>query len=372
MRQELAELAPVRERVREYVAKHVPDSLIGSGQYEDLLKVDRLLSGAGYLCHMWPVEYGGNGSSPLEALVVQQELSRCGIALSESPSRLGVRNFAPALIRLGSEEQKRSHLPAIRAVRTIWCQGFSEPDAGSDLASLRTEARITGGTVTISGRKIWTTNAQHADMCAVLARISREPRHRNLVYVMVPMHQPGITVRPLEQIDGRSRFNEVTFDDATAPEANIVGEIGAGWQAAMTTLAAERSLGIISTHATCERYLAEIAHMLSRGKAQHFAGRLGDCVARVAGIETLAYNIAYLLQSGKDIGSLSSAAKNWHSSTLQAVVDLGADVAYATDDLAQDRWFARRVTVIKDSIVGGTAQIQLNIIANRQLGLPRV
>jgi alkylation response protein AidB-like acyl-CoA dehydrogenase len=371
MRQELIELEPVRQRVRNYVAEHVPDSLIGSAEYGDLLKVDRLLSDAGYLCHMWPVEYGGNGASPLEALVVQQELARCGIPLSDSPSRLGVRNFAPALIRFGTEEQKRSHLPAIRAVETIWCQGFSEPEAGSDLASLTTEARIDGGVVTISGRKVWTTNAQHSDMCAVLARIGREPRHRNLIYVMVPMHQAGIQVRPIEQIDGRSRFNEVTFEGATAPEANIVGDVGGGWQAAMATLAAERSLSIISTHATCERHLSEIARMLRSGQGGSFAGRLGECAARVAGIETLAFNIAYLLQAGKDIGGLASAAKNWQSSTLQAVVDLGADVAYATDDPEQDRWFARRVTVIKDSIVGGTAQIQLNIIASRRLGLPR-
>src|SRR5216110_3140673 len=221
---------------------------------------------AGYLALAWPREYGGQGADVMRQTIVNEEMVR-----ARAPGLiglLGISMVGPTLIQHGSEEQRRRHLPSILTAEEIWCQGYSEPGAGSDLASLRTRAELRGDEFVVNGQKVWTSNAQFADWMFCLVRTDPEaPKHRGISYLLIDMRTRGITVRPLVQMTGDAGFNEVFFEDVRVPRANLVGQLNAGWQVANATLAHERNM-LGSTTRT--QILFE--SMLKRAKAEKRRG----------------------------------------------------------------------------------------------------
>src|SRR5579884_2215788 len=213
-----------RAEIRAWLAANVPAD--GSRPNPDEW-AEKLVAG-GWICATWPVEYGGKGLGLMEAVVLAEEFERAGATLRAD--FFGDTLVGPTILRWGSEEQKKQFLPQILSGQIIWCQGFSEPDAGSDLASLKTRAELDGEEWVIHGQKVWTTQAHEADYIFLLARTAPDaPKHAGISYLLVPMKQPGIDVRPIEQVDGSADFNEVFFTDARCPRANTVGGVNNGW-----------------------------------------------------------------------------------------------------------------------------------------------
>ncbi|MGZ6995444.1 MAG: acyl-CoA dehydrogenase family protein, partial [Acidimicrobiia bacterium] len=211
--------------------------------FEERLAWERALGAAGWTCLSWPSEYGGRDVTLLQQVIFYEEYARAG-----GPGRVGIVGeglIGPTILHFGTDEQKRRFLPKIASGEELWCQGYSEPNAGSDLANIATRADLeesaAGDEWVVSGQKVWTSLAHWADWCFVLARTDRDaPRHRGISYLLVPMDQPGVEIRPIEQITGDSEFNEVFFDGARTPADHIVGEVNGGWRVAMGTLAFER------------------------------------------------------------------------------------------------------------------------------------
>ena len=194
---------------------------------------------AGYVGRAWPAEFGGGGRPPVEQIVVDQELAAAGAP--EFVNVVGLEVLGPSLLRFGNDEQRRRYIPPILSAEEIWCQGFSEPEAGSDLASLRTRAVQDGDTFVISGQKTWVSWGQYARFCGVLARTDDSvPRHRGISMLIVDMSSPGVEVRPMTQITGHAEFSELFLDDVVVPRENLLGELGDGWKIAMYTLGHER------------------------------------------------------------------------------------------------------------------------------------
>jgi alkylation response protein AidB-like acyl-CoA dehydrogenase len=360
------------------------------------------LHAAGWICASWPAEYGGRGLSPLESLVLTEEFAR-----AKAPLRadwFGDTLVGPTILRWGTDEQKREFIPRILRGQIAWCQGFSEPEAGSDLASLRTSAALedAGGTAqwVINGQKTWTTRADEADYVFLLARTEPdEPRHKGLSYLLVPMRQPGVEVRPIEQLDGAADFSEVFFTDARAPADAVVGGRGNGWTVAMTTLGFERGVSSSMSHQRFEKELDGIMELArERGASQDplLRDRLVQQWIKVQliklGNERLLFDA---INGTHQADALRATTKLWWSHTHQDTLDLamdllGPDGQVLTGDPAEDaRWIPgvglrrgradypasalQRAFLFSrsDTIGGGTSQIQLGIIAERVLGLPR-
>jgi alkylation response protein AidB-like acyl-CoA dehydrogenase len=233
-----------RAQVRAWLEANLPADLRGQGfaasradpaEVRKLRAWQRRMCEAGYVGMEWPPEFGGQGASLAEQVILYQEMAR-----AESPqfvNRGGLSMLAPTLMRHGTAAQQRRFLPAIRTADELWCQGFSEPDAGSDLASLQTRAVREGDEFVVSGQKVWTSLAHVADWCFLLARTDPAvPKHRGISFLLVDMRSPGITVRPLRQMTGEAEFNEVFFDGVRVPVANLVGGVNEGWTVAITTL----------------------------------------------------------------------------------------------------------------------------------------
>ena len=235
---------------------------------------DKLRHG-GWICAGWPTEYGGKGLSLIEQVVLNEEFAR-----ADAPMRadfFGDTLVGPTILQWGTEEQKRAFIPRILDGTIAWCQGFSEPDAGSDLASLKTRATLDGDEWVVSGQKVWTTQAQFADYVFLLARTDPDaPKHQGISYLLVPMKQPGVEVRPIKQIDGSSEFNEVFFADARCPVENVVGGVNNGWKVAMTTLGFERGASSTTGHRRFQKELDQVIEEARRcGRATDPAVRQG-------------------------------------------------------------------------------------------------
>jgi len=258
------EEAAFRQEVREFIAANLPDaSRTRSGRRFEETDRDwsRKLGEAGYAGLTWPREYGGSGAPYSHQAIFLEELAR-----AEAPSHLGVIGIGmagPTIIAWGTPEQKERYLARILIAEEIWCQGFSEPDAGSDLAAARTRIEDRGDHFLVNGQKVWSSFAHIADFCILVGLgLPDEPRYRNLTYVIVDMHAPGVEVRPLVQITGQPEFNEIFFTDVQVPRENLLGEVGGGWQVAMTTLLHERgTLGfaLAATLAVAVRKLITLA-----------------------------------------------------------------------------------------------------------------
>jgi alkylation response protein AidB-like acyl-CoA dehydrogenase len=342
---------------------------------------ERRLAEGGWTCIGWPAEHGGRGASIEQQLIFHEEYARAG-----GPGRMGHIGeglAGPTLIAFGSEAQRSRYLPGIRDGIEFWCQGYSEPNAGSDLGNVRTRARFdeTSDEWVIDGQKVWTSLAHESDYCFVLARTDSESAgHRGLGFFLVAMNQPGVTVRPITQMTGTSEFNEVFFEAARCGTDDIVGRPGEGWKVATGLLGFERGVSTLGQQMLFQNELDEIIRVAKdNGAARDPAIRQRIADAH-AGLKVMRYNSLRTLSSGADDGSLRPEAliyklfwSTWHRNLGKLAMDvLGPEAEiceeapYQLSRLQGTYLFSRA-----DTIYGGTNQIQRNIIAERALGMPR-
>jgi alkylation response protein AidB-like acyl-CoA dehydrogenase len=339
----------------------------------------------GWIAPHWPKEYGGANMSAKDQFIMNEEFAE-----AEAPNvgGFGVMMIGPTLITHGSEEQKQRFLPSILKGETIWCQGYSEPGSGSDLASLQTRAVRDGDDYVLNGQKIWTTGAQYADWMYMLARTDPDaPKHRGISFFMLDMQSPGITVRPLDQINGASEFNEVFFEDVRVPARNIIGETNRGWYVGTTTLDFERS-GIgsaVGTRQTVERLIA----WCKENVAQPFDALARNGQVRLELAERLleahvallfSHRVADLQNQGRIPNYEASMAKLYTTELTQRIARTalkmvgfyGMSVDTQSPHSPAGGQFSRSyLNSVSATIGGGTSEIQRNIIATRGLGMPR-
>ena len=339
----------------------------------------RSLYDAGWAGVAWPKEYGGRGATLVEQAIYNEEMVR-----ARAPSvanTLGLAMGGPVVIAHGTEEQKQRYLQPILSAEEIWCQGFSEPESGSDLASLKTRAVRDGDEWVVNGQKVWTTFAHHAKWCMLVARTDTEaPKHQGLTYFILDMEQPGVQVRPLVQITGEPEFNELFFEDARVSDENIVGGEGKGWQVAITTLMFERSNLALALQMQVKLALGEL-FAKARGTRANGGTAAEDPVVRqrLAQLyiesEVLRLNayrgLTTVMRQGVP-GPEGSLGKWQWSDVNQALTELALDIAGPRAQLAADEWTYRFLRARANSIEGGTTEILKNIVAERVLGLPRM
>ena len=356
------------------------------------------LFAGGWICATWPKEYGGKGLSTMQGVVLAEEFAN-----AKAPMRadfFGDTLVGPTILQWGTEEQKREFLPKILRGEMRWCQGFSEPNSGSDLASLKTSAVLDGEEWVINGQKVWTTQGHHADYCFLLTRTDPDsPKHKGISYLLVPMRQPGVEVRGIVQPDGTAEFCEVFFTNARCPKDNVVGGVNNGWQVANSTLAFERGMSATTGY---RRFEAEYKMMVKVAKEN---GSIEDPSIRqrlmkyFTKIEILRVNglrsLSSTLNNTKDMGVMALGATNkmfWtemHKEAMELALDIcGADAmlvdcqpfegnwpgtsrdkrrpGYPVSGMMSSFFFSR-----SETIWGGTSQIQRNIVGERVLGLPK-
>ncbi|MEV0357240.1 acyl-CoA dehydrogenase family protein [Nocardia sp. NPDC050697] len=341
--------------------------------FDERLAWDRHLAAAGWTCLGWPEKYGGRDASVRRQVIFHEEYAK-----ANAPARVshvGEELLGPTLLAFGTEEQKQRFLPGVRNVTELWCQGYSEPGAGSDLAAVSTAAQLDGAEWSITGQKIWTSLAHVADWCFVIARTEKgSSRHKGLSYLLVPMDQPGIEVRPIIQLTGTSEFNEVFFDNARTAADLVVGEPGQGWRVAMGTLAVERGISTLGQQIRFERELASIEELAQASGVDGdpaIAARIDDAWV---GLRVLRAHALRTMGDSTDDGGQASVGKllwaNWHRSLGElAMAVRGPAGLLAADDL--DEWQRLYLFTRADTIYGGSNEVQRNIIAERVLGLPR-
>jgi alkylation response protein AidB-like acyl-CoA dehydrogenase len=346
--------------------------------FEERAAWERALGEAGWIGIGWPREYGGGGRSLTQQVIFYEEYAR-----AQGPGRVGIIGeglLGPTLIHFASDEQKRRFLPGILAGTEIWCQGYSEPNAGSDLANVQTRAERDGDQWVVTGQKVWTSLAHWADWCFVLCRTDRDaPPHRGISYLLVPMRQPGVEIRPIVQLTGTSEFNEVFFDGARTDAVNVVGAVNEGWKVAMGTLAFERGASTLGQQLSFENELTDILDLVQkhgRGEEPMLRQRLADAWIRLRIMRYSALRSLTALEHG-DMTTLTSVHKLYWASLHRdlgelALAVLGADGA-VVDGAPYDLSPLQRLFLYSraDTIYGGSNQIQRNVIGERALGLPR-
>jgi alkylation response protein AidB-like acyl-CoA dehydrogenase len=339
---------------------------------------ERKLGADGWIGVGWPREAGGRGLSLIQQVIWYEEYARAG-----GPGRLGHIGeglLGPTLIAFGTDEQKRTFLPPILRGEALWCQGYSEPNAGSDLANVQTRARLDGNEWVIDGQKVWTSWAQWSDWCFVVARCDPESqRHKGLAYLLVPMRQPGVEIRPIVQITGDSEFSEVFFDAARTDAANIVGAPGDGWKVAMGTLAFERGASTLGQQLLFQNELDEICRVAkANGAASDPAIRqrlahawMGLQIQRANALRTLSRPERAELAREAMITKLFWAS--WHRDLGKLAMDVLGPAAELAAGAPYDLTRLQRLFLFtrSDTIYAGSNQIQRNLIAERALGLPR-
>ena len=338
---------------------------------------------AGWVGISWPKEYGGRGASFIQQMIFDEEYFRAHAPILPGHSAIGL--LGPTLIQLGTEAQKKRHLPAILAGDERWCQGFSEPGAGGDLASLRTRAIDKGEHFVVNGQKVWTSGAHFADWCFLLVRTDPEaPKHKGITYLLVDMKTPGITVRPLVLLNRHRHFNEVFFEDVVVPKENIVGTINEGWKVAITTLMFERGGAGGRDHAAQIARLVELAKQFpNRQEPSWDQTHVRQMLAQLT-IDAQALKVTRLRGltrrlRGEPPGPEGSILKLFGSELAQRIADASSTLLgpYATIEGTTEavpdaaRWAHRVMGARQYSIAGGTSEIQRNIIGERVLGLPK-
>jgi alkylation response protein AidB-like acyl-CoA dehydrogenase len=366
------EQAQFRARLRSWLAENMPSEAEPAtmpARFHYIVAWQKKLYAGGWVALSWPREYGGQGLGPIEESILNQELGRAGAPAAASFTFLG-----RSVLTHGTEEQKRRYLPGFLSTEEIWCQGFSEPEAGSDLASLRTTAVLDdNGNFVINGQKLWTSRGSFADFCLVLARTGTpESRHRGISAIIVPMTTPGVSRRPLIMSNGDEEFAEVFFDDVVVPGENLLGELNGGWKVTQATLAYERGAADLGYLAKYERMLAEISgEATRRGLADDAATT--EAVGRVlTHLETLRLHSQRRLSdraSGRPVGAETSIDKLTMTHTEQLLLHTALDVLGPSAVLGQGGWFKKYLYSRAASIYGGTSQIQRNVISGRLLGL---
>ncbi|SFM93176.1 Acyl-CoA dehydrogenase [Pseudonocardia ammonioxydans] len=378
-----------RAELRSWLSAHIPQEWTRPGFWESLddqesfaLRRDweRDKADAGFAGIQWPTEFGGRGGTPGMKAIYDEEMVRAHAPRTVNP--LGLTFLAPTVMAIGTDAQRKDIIAPMLRNEVIWCQGFSEPGAGSDLAALSTKGVRDGDDFVVNGQKVWTTNAVHGDKIFTLVRT--EPgseRHRGISMLLIDMNQPGVTARPLRQMSGASEFGEVFFDDARVPAADCLGEIGDGWRTAMLLLSFERGASGISQYTEFRRQydeIVEVARKLGRDRDPVIRDDLARVLTELECLRLHSMHVLTQTEQGRDLGFEASMTKLQWSETFQDLWEvydriLGEDATLDTlqegTDLrplhAQAMW-SRSVT-----IWGGSSQVQRTITAERVLGLPR-
>ncbi len=377
-----------QQEVRSWIAKnldrsyteHVKDPSHDADSLVEVRRVwQRKLNAAGYLGMAWPAEWGGRGATEVEEAILHAELARADAP--QVPNFLGISLLGPALIHHGSEALRRRFIPKMLTAEEIWCQGFSEPSAGSDLASLRTRAEPDGDDFRIHGQKVWTTFGPWADWIFVLARTDLEDRYGGITFFLVPIHQDGVEMRGLKQITGESEFGEVFFDGALAKREHIVGKLGEGWRIAMTVLGFERGAATLRNPAGYDIQLAGLANGLhergdlERGEIRERLGRLvvENEVMRANGLRTLA-NLAAGIAPGPESSIEKIFWSEYHQRMTDTAVELlgprGQLLARSPGARPDVDWAYEFLWSRAGTIYSGSSEVQRNIIAKRVLRMP--
>ena len=322
----------------------------------------------------WPTQYGGRGGTAIQNSIVFAELARVGAPVPAN--HIAVFMAGLTIMRWGTEEQKARFLPRMLDGREVWCQGFSEPGSGSDLASLSTFAERDGDDWVVTGQKVWTSEAQYAGFCILLARTDREvAKHKGLSYFLLDMKSPGVTVRPLRQLTGESEFNELFLDQVRIPGDRLLGGEGNGWQVALTTLTFERSqIGMAYAIRVRTLLTALMDHLSSTGRISDplVADRFADIEIRTRFLELTSQRLLSEAEAKGGMGPEGSLTKWMWSDTNARLAELAVDVVGPDALLQGSRWSYALLRSRANSIEGGTTDVLKNIIADRVLGLPRV
>jgi acyl-CoA dehydrogenase len=346
--------------------------------FGERLAWERALGAAGWTCVAWPTEYGGRGLSLTQQVIFYEEYAR-----AQGPGRVGIVGeglLGPTIIHFGTEAQKRRFLPPIAKGDELWCQGYSEPNAGSDLANVQTRAELDGDEWVITGQKVWTSLATWAQWCFVLCRTDRAAsKHRGISYLLVPMDQPGIEIRPIRQVTGTSEFNEVFFDGARTPVEHVVGDINDGWKVAMGTLAFERGALTLGQQLNFENELTTIRELATKqGRTDDpvIRQRLADAMIRLRIMRFNALRSLTPLARG-EMTPLTAVHKLYWATLHRALGELAMDVlgpdAEIADELPYELAPLQRLFLYTraDTIYGGANEIQKNVIGERALQLPK-
>jgi len=347
----------------------------------------RCMYDAGWAGISWPREFGGRGATLMEQLIWYEEYARAN-APDVTTGFVGLKHAGPTLIACGSEEQKAYHLPRILRGDVVWCQGFSEPNAGSDLAALQTRAEIDGDHLVVTGQKIWTSFGHIAEFQELLVRTDpTAPRHAGITWVICPMDTPGIDIRPIKTLAGNSDFCEVFYDQVRIPLANVVGALNDGWRVAMATLSFERGTAFMSEQVRLARRMEELVALArhpSGGDGRRaidddeIARRLALASAEVEAMRAMTYRSLSLAARTGMPGAEASMIRLFFSELVQRIDVVAMEIlgpaaveGFATDGAPRDEWAERYLTGLSQTIGGGTKEIQRNIIGERVLGLPR-
>jgi alkylation response protein AidB-like acyl-CoA dehydrogenase len=377
--------AAFRDELRAWLATALPadwserDPHVGRWDFEYAREWSRKLFDAGYSGLSWPKEYGGHGKPPTYQAIYLEETAK-----ADAPDHVGVIGLGmagPTIMAHGTPEQKSTHLRGILSADTIFCQGFSEPGSGSDLASVRTRAELDGDEFVVNGQKVWSSYAHVADWCILLTR--SEPgtqKHRGLTYLLLDMHAPGVEVRPLRQITGDPEFNEIFLTDVRVPTSNVIGEVGGGWQVAMTTLLHERgTLGFALTARLEVLFRRLLLTATKTGAAADplVRDRIADLWVDLQGLRFANYrSLTALVKTGAP-GPEGSVAKLHWSEANQRLTALAVELLGPDGQLAGEGgfwggyWQYQQLRSRGNTIEAGTSEILRNIIAERVLGLPR-
>src|SRR5579864_4994997 len=389
--------SPEEERFRERVQRFLRDNLPpewgkpgfrphGMSQIDFLKDWQRRLYENGFLGMSWPRQYGGQGASQVEMAIFNEEVAR--LRAPGPLNVLGLTMAGPTIITHGTEEQKKRYLPKILSCEEIWCQGFSEPNSGSDMASLKTRAELKGDEFVVNGQKVWTTLGHIADWCMLLVRTDPEaPKHRGISYLLVDMHSPGVTVKPLRQMTGEAEFNEMFFDDVHVPRKNLLGPLNEGWRVATTTLMNERGTSALAGVMRYRIIFDEIVD-LARNTLRHGRPATQDPVLRqrlaqfhvdLEMMRFTAYRSFSKILKGGDPGPVGSISKLAWSELNQRMMEFVMELEGPASQLMRGsphavqsgRWQHHFLRSRANTIEAGTSEIQRNIIAERVLGLPR-
>jgi alkylation response protein AidB-like acyl-CoA dehydrogenase len=389
-----------REKVQAFLAEHLPADWRGVGTLdkEDQQRFTKewraILHDNKLLALGWPAEYGGGGLSELEQVIVAEEFAKAGVPSGGNNDGFGITMLGNTLLQWGTDEQKRHYLPRILSNEDVWCQGYSEPNAGSDLGGLACRAVLDGDQWVINGQKIWTSGGHLADHIFLLTRTDTDaPKHKGISFLLVDMRQPGVEVRPIKMISGESEFNEVFFTDAVCPRDDVVGGVNNGWAVAMTLLGYERGASAATTPIRFQGELDRLVELARergvtsdpRVRQRLARAYTGVQVMRFLGLRTLTGFLA-----GRAPGPESSIFKVYWSEYHQAATELGVDIlgadalvpngrppssSFQTDDAGAPNssasWTQTFLTARAETIYAGTSQIQRNIMGERVLGLPK-
>ena len=395
-----AEAEAYREKVQAFLSEHLPAGWKGIGALDkeaaETFQTEwrNTLYENGYLAVSWPKEYGGQDLSPLEQVIIAEEFARAGVPGGGPNDVFGIQMVGNTIIQWGTEEQKRHFLPRILSGEDKWCQGYSEPNAGSDLGNLGCRAELDGDEWVINGQKIWTSAGHLANWIFVVCRTDpTAPKHRGITFLLCPMEQPGIEVRPIRMISGESEFNEVFFTDARTPKDLVIGEVNGGWAVAMTLLSFERGEAAavlpIRFKAELDR-LFDLARQYGKADDPLIRQRLAWCYSKVEIMRYLGKRTLTQWLGGGHPGAEASISKlNW-SEYHRVVTELSMDImgldglvpsgrppasAFQTDEPGAPNSTASWTNVFLNARAGtiyaGTSQIQRNIIGELVLGLPK-